>query len=73
MLTLSLKAQERFKMGVTRRPLGIDSARKKGTLSEEIRELKILIGTIDNYNPDRDSGGLKLKLEALLRQQRENK
>jgi hypothetical protein len=60
-------------MGVTRRPLGIDSHRKIGSLSEEIRELKILIASRKNYQSHLDNGGLELKLEALLRQQTEKK
>lgn len=59
-------------MGVTRKPIGLDSARQKVDLGEQIRELRIRIATRDNYS-NQDNEGLKIKLEGLLRQQKEKK
>jgi hypothetical protein len=60
-------------MGVTRKPIGLDSARQKQDIGEQIRELRILIATRDNYSTNQDNEGLKIKLEGLLRQQKEKK
>ena len=59
-------------MPLTKRPSALDTVRtNKELLGEEIRELKEKIGHMKTYQEDKDTGGLELRLEALLRQQKE--
>lgn len=59
-------------MPLTKRPSALDTVRtNKELLGVEIRELKEKIGHLKTYKEDTDTGGLELRLEALLRQQKE--
>ena len=59
-------------MPLTKRPSALDTGRtNKELLGVEIRELKEKIGHLKAYQEDTDTGGLELRLEALLRQQKE--
>ena len=58
-------------MPLTKKPSALDTVRtKKELLGIEIRELREKIGHLNSYT-DTDTGVLELKLEALLRQQKE--
>jgi len=57
-------------MPLTKRPSPLDSVKtNKQELGEQIMKLKETIAHIKTYE-DRDTGGLELKLESLLQQQR---
>lgn len=59
-------------MPLTKKPSALDTVRtNKDQIGVEIRELKEKIGHIKAYQEDKDTGGLELRLESLLRQQKE--